>query len=445
MIGLGWTLSWPSKGLGAEDWIYVVQPGDNLWFLSANLLKDVNHYNKLLQYNNITQPKPLQPGTELRVPFAWLKTEPAKVKVTHSRGNSEVFRRSRQQAKQLNKGDILGLGDRIRTGPDSNVTLEFADGSTLVIQAQSEIVLDALSVSASGIMVETSVRLKRGRGEVEVPSQHKPPPNFEIITPESVTSVRGTKFRVEADSKRHITISEVIEGRVEVVAAGVSRIVTAGFGIVAEAGKPLREPQPLLTRPNLSGLPTHIEILPKTISWPSVQGARSYRLQVALNESFTALVIDTVLVNPIYTLSALPNNRYVLRVRALDEFGLEGLNSDFSFIIDTRPDTPVRKDSEDEETSTETHPVFRWEPVKGARGYRLQLARDWAFEDIILDVYVGATDHYRLPKDKLGLPPNAYYSRVASIDKSGKESSFSTPKVTVVRSPAAIERPTLSQ
>ncbi|MCP4410887.1 MAG: LysM peptidoglycan-binding domain-containing protein [Gammaproteobacteria bacterium] len=445
LLGLGGALTWPSVLFGAEDWVYVVQPGDNLWFLSANLLKDVNHYNKLLQYNNIVEPKPLQPGTELRVPLTWLKRKPAKVKVVHNQGHTEVFRHRKRQAKQLNKGDILGLGDRIRTGPDSNVTLEFADGSTLVVQAQSEMVLDTLAVSATGVMVDTRVRLKRGRAEVEVPSERKPPPNFEIITPESVTSVRGTRFRVEADSERHITLSEVIEGRVEVVAAGISRIVTAGHGIAAQAGKPLMEPRPLLTRPDLSGLPARIETLPTTFDWPPVAGAETYRIQIAPDESFTALVIDTVLIYPNYTLSSLPNGQYALRARGMDEFGLEGLNSDIRFIMDTHPDAPVIVDPEGDESSTETRPEFRWQPVKGATGYRLQLARDWAFKEIILDVYVGATNHYKLPKNQQSLPPHAYFSRVASIDKSGKESPFSTPKVTVVRSPPAIDRPTLSQ
>jgi hypothetical protein len=442
---LGWALIWTPLSVSAEDWVYVVQPGDNVWFLSATLLKDVNHYQKLLQYNNITQPKPLQPGTQLRVPLAWLKQEPAKVKVVHSRGRTEVFRHSKRRAKSLRKGDVLGLGDRIHTGPDSNVTLKFADGSTLVIQEQSEVVLDTLAVSANGIMVETRVRLNQGRGEVEVPTQRKPPPSFEIITPQSVTSVRGTRFRVETDSERNITLSEVMDGRVEVIAGGVTRVVTAGYGIVAQAGKPLRQPRPLLSRPNLSGLTARIERLPVAFVWPPVKDAKTYRIQIAPDDSFTALLIDTVLTTSNYTLTALSDGQYTLRIRAMDEFGLEGLSSDFGFTLDTRPDAAVTIGPEDGESSTETRPEFRWKPVKGARGYHLQLARDWAFTEIILDVYVDAADYYKMTSGQQGLPPNSYYWRVASLDKSGNESSFSNPKVTVVRSPPAVDRPTLSQ
>lgn len=445
VLGLVWILSWPTATSAAEDWFYVVQPGDNLWFLSANLLKDLNYYKKFLRYNNITEPKPLQPGTQLRVPMAWLKTEPAKVKVVHSRGDSQVFRRAGQQAKRLKKGDILGLGDRVRTGPDSNVSLEFADGSLLVLQAETEVVLDALAISASGIMVETRVRLNHGRGEAEVPSTRDPPPNFEIITPESVTSVRGTKFRVETDSIRHITISEVIEGIVEVVASGVSRVVTAGYSIVAEAGKPLKEPRALLTRPDLSNLSTRIESLPTTFSWPPVEGAKTYRIQIATDEALTALIIDSVLRMPEYTLSSLPNGRYALRVRALDKLGIEGLNTDLIINVDVPPATPVVKAPKDEKSTEESRPVFHWESVNGASGYRLQVARDWAFKDIILDVHVDATDHYRLPKSHPGLPPSTYYSRVASIDESGKVSPFSTPQITIVRLTSVVDRPTVSQ
>ncbi len=445
VLCLIWGYSWSTVTRAAEDWVYVVQPGDNLWFLSANLLKDLNYYDKFLRYNSISEPKPLQPGTQLRVPTAWLKTEPAKVKVVHSRGDTQVFRRAHQQAKRLKKGDVLGLGDRIRTGPDSNITLEFADSSILVLQAQTEVVLDTLKISAGGIMVETRVRLKQGRGEAAVPSAREPPPNFEIITPESVTSVRGTKFRVEANSERHISLSEVIEGVVEVAAAGNSRMVNAGYGVVAEAGKPLQEPRALLAQPDLAGVPARIESLPTTLSWPAIDGAKNYRIQIAKDRALTALIIDSVLTMPNYTLASLPNGRYVLRVRAMDELGLEGLNSDFNFTLDIPPGAPVAKDTEDKDSTDGERPEFRWEPVEGARGYRLQVARDWTFRDIILDVKVGATDHYKLPKSHPGLPPNTYYSRVASIDKSGKLSPFSTPKIAIVRSLSVTDRPTLSQ
>ncbi len=428
--------------------MYVIRPGDNLWFLSATLLKNVNHYHKLLQYNNISDPKPLPPGTQLRIPFAWLKRDHAKVIVVHSRGQAEVFRHPKQQAQQLKNGDKLSLRDRIRTGPDSNVTLQFADSSTLLIQAESEVVLDTLSIYANGTMVETSVRLSRGRGEIKVPSEREPPSKFEIITPEAVTGVRGTEFRVERESERRITRSEVIEGSVEVTGGGITRIVQSGYGIIAEADKPLVEPRSLLPGPDLSGLPERIAALPVTFAWPSVEGAKVYRFQITSDASFTVMLVDTELTAPNYTLSNLSNGQYVLRVRAKDEFGFEGLSSDFSFTFEAQPAAPtVEEDPNDSESSNlvEKHPEFRWQRVSGAEGYRFQLAKDWEFRKILIDIHVGKTNHYTLSKDQQRLLPQSYYWRVAALDKSGKAGSFSTPQHVFLRSPPAIIRPTLSQ
>ena len=129
----------------------------------------------------------------------------------------------------------------------------------------------------------------------------------------------------------------------------------------------------------------------------------------------------------------------------MDELGLEGLSSDFSFELDSRPKTAKPIGTQEDESSTETRPEFRWQSVKGAKGYRLQLARDWSFSEIILDVYVDAADYYKISNSQQGLPPNSYYWRVASVDKAGNTSSFSVPKVAVVRSAPATERGTVSQ
>ncbi len=58
--------------------------------------------------------------------------------------------------------------------------------------------MDSLgSFDASG-MVDTSVRLKKGRVENRVAPQ-KPDSRYRIITPAAVAAVRGTEFRVGGD------------------------------------------------------------------------------------------------------------------------------------------------------------------------------------------------------------------------------------------------------
>ena len=62
----------PSIGW-AQDWLLTVRQGDSLWKLSEIYLKDVSYYQRLQQYNGITTPRGIQPGSVLRIPIAWLK------------------------------------------------------------------------------------------------------------------------------------------------------------------------------------------------------------------------------------------------------------------------------------------------------------------------------------------------------------------------------------
>ncbi|MBK7673867.1 MAG: LysM peptidoglycan-binding domain-containing protein [Candidatus Accumulibacter sp.] len=60
-------------GFPAEDFIYVVQPGDNPWNLTHRYLKSMSYWPRIQDYNRITDPTSIRPGTKWLVPPRWMR------------------------------------------------------------------------------------------------------------------------------------------------------------------------------------------------------------------------------------------------------------------------------------------------------------------------------------------------------------------------------------
>lgn len=57
-------------------------------------------------------------------------------------GEVKITRAGTAEAKDLHKGDDIGIGDRITTGKDSKAHIEFADDSEVVIAQNGKLVID---------------------------------------------------------------------------------------------------------------------------------------------------------------------------------------------------------------------------------------------------------------------------------------------------------------
>ena len=274
-------------------------------------------------------------------------------------------------------------------------------------------------------MVDTRVRLQRGRGESQVAPAGGAASRYQITTPAAVAAVRGTLFRVAAEETSGATRAEVIEGRVDVEGDGVKRLVVAGFGVVAEVGKPPSEPRKLLPPPDLGGLPSRVKRLPLTFQWPKIEAARAHRVQIFADRTFRRLLLEQHVQRPRVVWADLPDGRYVLRVRGIDGIGLEGLNADHPFTLETGPRPPVPLKPRDGETLRTLRPEFSWAAPTGVTGVRLQVARDLGFNDVVVEVTRDAAASVDLEKR---LPPGLYYWRLASRRADGDAGPFGAPR-----------------
>lgn len=416
-VSILWQLSLP---LIAQDWVYTTRPGDTLWDISAKYLKSVNDWQKLKKYNSVNIPKQLSPGIRIRIPVAWLKYKPQGVEILFFNGEISVVD-SDGKIRSIKVGDELQIGDTIQSHDNASATLRFADGSTLLLLSNSELILDSLSAYQDTGMVDTHLRLQRGRVETKVIPLQDNKSRYQIITPAAVASVRGTVYRVNVDSETNTMRAEVLEGQVAVANKRAEQAVDGGFGTLAEQNKPPVKPRQLLGKPDISTIPSILTSMPATLDWAKMELASAYRVQVLSAGNKDEVLFDYQRTDPSLTINQLAAGAYQLRVRAIDDIGLEGLDAMTEFVVDDRLKKPLTEPVMDEEIIQDTNLILSWRPVVHATAYHLQVATDKDFATLIVDEVIPQTT-YTLTIDK---EVHRYYYRVKSVSKQHEPGEFS--------------------
>ncbi|MCB1744036.1 MAG: FecR domain-containing protein [Gammaproteobacteria bacterium] len=352
MLMLGLLLAAAGHVQAQGDWTYTSRPGDTLWELSQRYLEGTHLTERLRAYNGIQDPARIRPGTRIRVPVRWLKVQPATATLVEKQGQVLLTRTlptvgsmavsvRNESRREAQIGERLEIGHRLQTGPSASATVRFADGSTLFLHADSELVFDSLSEFSDTGMVDTRLRLNRGRLENKASPAKGAASRFEISTPAAVAAVRGTEYRVVSDVEQRLTRGEVTEGEIVVSASGRSRRVPQGFGVIAAQGQRPQPPRRLLPAVDLSAVAETQTRLVLDLSWPAIDGAVRYRLLLYADEARSSLLDERLTREPGARLETPPDGRYWLRVRAIDASGLEGLDADRMLLVDARPVPPV--------------------------------------------------------------------------------------------------------
>jgi hypothetical protein len=401
----------------AEDWTYRMHQGDTLTELSQRFLKPEFTPEMLQVYNGIIKDREIPIGTEIRVPVDWMSQKLAGVEVRYAFGDTKLFRRGESEPESISPGTVLNAGDRISTADKSAISLKFADGSHLLVGPESEVVFDALSIFEGQGMLDTRIRLQRGRVENRIKPIGRPGSRYQIHTPAAVTVVRGTDFRVSVDAQSQQTRSEVTEGKVDVTGSGETVAVNAGEGSLIEQGQPPTPPRRLLPAPDLSILQASYQLPMPEVEWQPLSGAVSYRVQL-LDEN-TSLLYSQLIEEPRVKLPGQPDGSYQLRVRAIDDAGFEGLSArhDFELTLPPPPEPAPAPEPKTVAAPVLDLPLFwgpwiqvNWQPAEGAWSHRLLFARELEFESLIFEQLTQASGaQIPLP------PPGVYYLAVEAL------------------------------
>lgn len=404
-------LAAPPAPVDAPEWRYTLRPSDTLIGVSERYLARPQEWPRLQRLNGITNPYRLVPGSALRIPLAWMRHEPAPAAVVAVAGDARVTLPGAPE-RPLQSGEQLGAGAAVVTGAHSSITLRLADGSLVVLQPGARMALDTLSVYAGGGMVDSRLRLQQGRVEVGANPDRKPGGRLQVITPSAVAAVRGTRFRVAAETD--VTREETLEGAVGLAASGREVRVAAGLGSLAQAGRPPTPPVALLPAPDLSALPGRLDALPLRFEIPDLPGAEAWHGQIAPDARFERIVLEQTATAPKLSFGDLPDGLYTLRVRGADAQGLHGRDALHAFELDARPFPPLVVGPGARVRTS--RPALQWSPVVGAHAYRVELARDVGFTE---PLQAQRTADSRFAPD-VELAPGAYHWRVASIDADGQ-------------------------
>lgn len=404
-------------------WGYKVKPGDRLVDIAKTYQKTPEQWKKLQQRNGVTDPKLLQPGKLLNIPVAELKQGDPVAEAVLVHGEVLRLDTSGQAAGKLSSGDRLKMGDTLQTGSRSTLTIRFADDSRMLVTEKSTLTMTSLLNYGKTGMAETKVQVHAGGTDSQVSPQKGPAARYEITTPAINLAVRGTGFRIQVDGTSGITRTEVGEGLVAGNAANGQALIGNGFGLIAEPGKPLSQPQALLPAPRLDDTPNNIRKLPAQFSWHVLEGAQHYRLQLlARIQENDAIIVDEMLQTPSVQWDDLPDGDYVMRIRGVHASGLEGQNATQTFKLHTKPEPPRLALPQDGSLSSQAKITFRWEPAPAAHSYRFQLAQDAAFQQTLALVpNIADSTHAVL----LALPHGQYYWRVASVTSAGSIGPYS--------------------
>jgi len=324
-----------SRPVLAQDWIYEAQPGDTLWDLCLEYTAKRGCWLELGKYNDIANAKRIQPGTEIRVPIAWLLEVPVVGTVLGVQGEVRYQEQDGSNPIPLLEGEQLVLGSVITSlGGTARITL--GDYSEVFIRPQSVLELNRVKTKA-GQGGKTEISLDRGNVEVSVQPDTRS--RFEVHTPSAIAAVRGTRYRV-ANASTDSTRGEVLEGKVAIV-AGSSVDVPAGFGLLAQRGVELGEPRKLLDPPEFE-VPALNGPTPLLVQWDLDPLAVSWQLDIYASSG--ALIVSEQSTDNRYQITDLPLGCYRLLARGIDAEGFNGLDAELPVCVEA----PVVEEPEPE-------------------------------------------------------------------------------------------------
>lgn len=428
--------------VAAQDWLYLTDPGDTLIGIGRQYLKNPDDWPKVQITNKVSDPRKLPANTRIRIPVELLKVTPAPAVVTAVTGNVRV-RQGEEPFRPLTVDTRLAGGELVLTGPRSNATYRFADATTLTQLASSRLKFGRLAAYGKTGMVATEVELEQGRIEASAATQQAPAGGFRVATPVAVAGLRGTEFRLNLAEDGRTLRSEVLEGAVAIAAQGVEVRVAEGQGTVTKLGRPPAAPRALLPRPDLSALPARVTRLPLAFAWPQLDGASAWRVQIAADPAFHAILLESEFARPEAHWQetgqneaddppALPDGDYHLRVRAIAADRLEGRQANHAFRLAARPLPPLALSPCLGERLLGLDAEFTWAAAAGAHGYVLQIAPTPGFDE-------GLREH-RLPavaRHVETLAEGDWHWRIASVDALGEARAFGPHRAFRVRPPPA--------
>ena len=151
-----------------------------------------------------------------------------------AQGLVEVQRRGAGQFVALKSGQVVSVGDVVRTGNDGQVEFTWADKTRWKLTANTQLTVAQATINTANGAEHSRFRLDTGKLFVRIVKPVKDGSTFEVQTPNTRAHVLGTVFSIAAlpDGTTRI---ETFAGRVQMESTGRNIFVPAGN--VATSGR----------------------------------------------------------------------------------------------------------------------------------------------------------------------------------------------------------------
>ncbi len=373
---------------------------------------------EIANVNNLKPPYKIGTNSYLLVPLRLLNIEIVALKVENLTGKAYLLTKEHQK-KSLREGDIVLPGTIVVTQEDSQLELVLPRGRRITVkpEAMLEIVYVIRLVDGS---LKAGFLLEKGRLLNIIQEKLPPGDIFEIKTPVALTGVRGTQFRVKLPQE-DASIIESLHGVVSVAASGKKIALPEGKGSIVKKGEPPSKPVPLPPVPAVPKVEPIYRVLPMVIK--TNEGPyQTLHITIVKNADGHHFVTERF-VSPgeEVRFAQLEDAQYALYLTGIDDKGLESPPSrPLHFTVRTKPAAPIisypRKNFETWENSV----TVEWLKVDGAVSYRVMMAKDSKFKEL-----VDETDVEKPVYLAKGLQPGTYFFKVASVASDGFQSLFS--------------------
>ena len=434
--------------------VYIVAPGDTLWSIAKENLKNPQDWKKLMKFNNMTEQSQLQVDQALRIPselMADFSAPPAKANSTNpvdlppaaltpakdEKATTRMGNTVREGAKaiedvaalstsantvaatyghvvqvvadnqsRLKVNDVLAEKTRIRTGDKSSVNIVLTDGSVVVLLSDTEVLLTQ------------PLTLLQGEVEYKVDSNKE----LALVSTEAGSvSAETARFRVATSKAGKQMRVEIEQGAAIVANDKKHRRISAGISMLLEAGKAMNEPRQGLMRPDIANLSKSSVNGEANLKWAAISDAKAYRAQLVYAADAYLVLFDEQLKQPKLNWRNISPGRYNIRLRSIDESGLEGLNAELPFIVHGTLNPPRSNSPVNGATLPTNKPWIAWSRIPEANSYILQVARDAEFKTDLQEFSYQMKNYYKYSD---ALPAGDYYWRVMSVSPKRVKSAF---------------------
>ncbi len=143
-------------------------------------------------------------------------------------------------------GTALSAGDRVRTGPGSRALITFFEGSTMVLEPETEVIISSQLYGPAAQPAASAIGVQQFSGTTWHRVQRLTPPAslYQLETPAGVVSARGSLAWVLVDGQSGRTEVKSYEGLLTARGQGVAVEVAPFTGTVIERGQAPEPPQP---------------------------------------------------------------------------------------------------------------------------------------------------------------------------------------------------------